>query len=55
MTSPQYFVDKSSTVVQTMPGTTDGQAKAIGSAVAKARRETSEYRGASYALEDAVE
>ena len=55
MTSPQYFVDKSSTVVQTMPGTTDGQAKAIGSAVAKARRETSEYRGASYALEDVVE
>jgi methyl-accepting chemotaxis protein len=55
MTSPQYFVDKSSTVVQTMPGTTDGQVKAIGSAVAKARRETSEYKGASYALEDVVE
>lgn len=55
MTSPQYFVDKSSTVVQTMPGTTDRQANAIGSAVAKARRETAEYRGASYALEDVVE
>jgi hypothetical protein len=55
MTSPKYYIDKSSTVVQTMPGTTDGQSKAIGSAVAKARRESSDYRAAAAALEPAVE
>jgi hypothetical protein len=55
ITSPQYFVDRSSTVVQTMPGTTDGQVKAIGAAVAKAKRETAEYRAAANALEDVVE
>ena len=55
ITQSQNFVDKSTTVVNTMPGTTDGQAKAIGAAVAKARRQTSEYRGSINALEDAVE
>jgi hypothetical protein len=55
MSSPQYFTDKSSTVIQTMPGTTDGQAKAIGAAVAKARRDSSEYRATANALESAVE
>ena len=55
MTSPKYFVDKSSTVVQTMPGTTDGQVRAISSAVTKARRESNEYRAAANALEPAIE
>jgi hypothetical protein len=55
LSQPQYFTDKSTTTISLMPGSTDAQAKAVGSAVERARQKSAGNRADIYALEPAVE
>jgi hypothetical protein len=55
ITQGRSYVDKSTTIITTMPGTTGAQAKDIGAAVSKARADRSNNRAAVNALEPAVE